>query len=461
MRHECSWLRRAAGATLRRLPLVGLLLATAASAQGVTGTSTTFVRGFTRPMGTDVATYLPFYEMVELHGRRLGVDGLSLHTSFWGLVDVVDLQDRNRASGDVSTLYLRYRAPTDGKLRFLRGLEVVAGRQFVALGPVVLEQIDGGKLHYLHSSGVEVGIFGGAPTGTRIAFQPWPVDEDRYNYGYSWLLGGRVGFVDLGTLAAGVSFVHRRYRGRVADNDLGVDLAYSPLSFLDLSGSAAISLEALRPKEVKASVGLTPVRGLSANLSYHRSSPDLWLPRTSIFAVFSEETFQEASIDLRWQASRRMSLEAGYGRRLYSASDDARDGVEGKNRASVRAVYRFGEELAGRALAEVERVEASENAATRVRLAGRLPFRFRNHPLALVADLDMLLLDDPLNDTSAGLSASGFLELPLRRDLRVLAGGGASTGPLLQRAGNFLVRLTWEFEAPASAEVAVQRGRLQ
>ncbi len=306
-----------------------------------------------------------------------------------------------------------------------------------------------------------MGIFGGAPTGTRVAFQPWPVDEDRYNYGYNWLLGGRIGFVDLGTLAAGVSFVHRRYRGRVADNDLGVDLTYSPLSFLELSGSAAISLEALRPKEVKAAVGLTPVRSLTASLGYQRSSPDLWVPRTSIFSVFSEETFQEASLDLRWNATRRMSLEAGYGRRLYSAVGDGRDGLEGKNRAAVRASYRFGEELAGRAVAEVERIEAMENAATRVRLAGRLPVRLHNHPLALVADLDMLLLDEPIRDTSAGLSANGYLELPLRRDLRLLAGGGASTGPLLQRQGSFLVRLTWEFEAPATGEVSVQRGRLQ
>jgi hypothetical protein len=450
---------------LRTIPLVALLatLPVSAAAQGVWGSATTFVRGFTRPAGGDVAQYLPFYEQVELHARRVVVDGLSLHSSFWGLVDFVDIQDRYRATGDVSTLYVSYLAPTEGRLRFLRGLEVTAGRQFVALGPVVLEQVDGGKLHYLHRSGFEVGIFGGAPTGTRVAFQPWPADEDRYNYGYSWLLGGRVGFVDLGHLATGVSFVHRRYRGRVAESDLGVDLGYSPISYVDLTGSGTVSLEVLRPKELRAGVVLTLIKPLSLNFSYQYASPDLWLPRTSIFAVFSEETFQEAALEARWQATRRLVLDAGYGRRFLTAARDGRSGAEGANRAHLRATLRFGEALAGRAVAEAERVEASDNAATRVRLAAALPFRIHKQPLSVIGDIDLLLLDERIRDFGAGFTASGFVELPLRSNLRVLAGGSGSTGPFMQRDGSFLARLTWEFDtATVDAEgVQVRRGRLQ
>jgi len=444
------------------LALLLLLAPTVAGAQNLDGRATTYLRGFATPTSGGAATYLPFYELVELHGRRLGVDGLSLHSSFWGLVDTVDIQDRYRATGDVSALYLNYRAPEEGRLKFLRGLELTAGRQFVALGPTILEQVDGGKLHYLHSSGLEVGFFGGAPTGTRIAFQPWPVDEDRYSYGYSWLLGGRIGYLDLGNLAAGASFVHRSYHGRIADNDLGIDLSYSPLALLDVSGSATMSLEALRPREVKGSIGLRPIRCLTFNLGYRYSSPDLLVPRTSIFAVFSEETFQEAGIDARWQPTRAVSVDAGYGLRLYSAAEDLRTGVETHNRASLRGQLRFGEALAGRVVAEAERVEAPQNAATRVRLATAVPFHLARRAISAIVDLDLYVLDHTIRDTTLSFTGGGYLEVGLTDGLRLMAGGSASTTTLLQNAGTFLVRLTWDFQSPqADGAVEVRRGRMQ
>jgi hypothetical protein len=437
------------------------MLQGSARAQSLWGRSSTFVRGFVRPTDREVSSYIPFYEMVELHGRKLGIEGLTLDASLWGLIDLVDIEDRYRVSGDVSTLFLSYRAPSEGRLRFLRGLEVTAGRQLVALGPVILEQIDGGKVHYLHSSGLEVGIFGGAPTGTRVAFQPWPLDEDRYSYGYSWLIGGRIGFLDLGHLAAGASFVQRRYRGRVADNDFGLDLSYSPLQLVELSGSGVLSLEALRPREARGAVRLRPLRALDLELAYLFSSPDLWVPRSSIFAVFSEETYQEAGLDLRWQASRALTFDAGYGRRFYRAAEDGRDGVEGKNRASLRAALRFGPELRRRVLLEAERVEAPESAYTRVRLAGNLPFRLLRRAWAAIIELDTLILDELFRGTRASFTGGGYVQTELTPRLSLLAGGNGSFSPLLENAGSFLARLCWEIEVPSSGAVAVRRGGLQ
>ena len=73
-------------------------------------------------------------------------------------------------------------------------------------------------------------------------------------------------------------------------------------------------------------------------MGYRFTSPDLYVPRSSIFSVFSEETYQEAGIDARWQATRALSLEAGYGLRFYNAAADGRAGADYKNRASVRSL---------------------------------------------------------------------------------------------------------------------------
>jgi hypothetical protein len=447
------------------LALLCLSGPTTARAQSPTfwGSSTTALRGFIRPADRDTATYLPFYEMVQLNARRLGVEGLSLHSSFWGLVDSIDLQDRYRVTGDLSTLYLHYRAPEEGRLRWLRGLDLTAGRQFVTLGPMMLEQIDGAKAHYVHSSGLEVGMFGGAPTGTRVAYQLWPSDEDRTNYGYSWLIGGRLGFIDLGHLAGGVSFVHRRYNGRIADNDLGLDASYSPLSLLDLSASAVLSIEALRAKEIRGAVSVQPIKPLSFNVAYLFSSPDLMLPRTSIFAVFADSSFQEGSLDVRWQVTRAFSLDADYGRRYYLArgGEATSDITGGANRAGARATLRFGRDLDGRALVEYQRLETPDNAADRVRAAASVPLQLWRRQLSLIVDLDLFVVDQAIRDTTVSFVGSGYVEVPLRGDLRLLAGGSGGVTPLLQRAGSLLVRLTWSFEAPSTGAVQVQRGRLQ
>ena len=458
------------GLALLALLLLGLT-ATPAQAQLLWGRSSTYARGFVQPADSDTATYLPFYELVELHTGSLGLQGLSVHTQVWGMVDALDLQQDGRFTGDVNTLYLTYRAPQQGKLSFLRGLELTGGRQFVALGPGVLEQLDGGKAHYIHSTGLELGVFGGRPTGARLTLMPWPTDDDDYEHGYNWVVGGRLGYVDLGWLSGGATYVHRRYDGLIADNDLGADVSYSPLSWLDLSGEGTFSLEAQRLKQVRGSVALRPFASWAFNLGYRYSSPDLWLPRSSIFAVFSEESFHEAHADARWQATRRLTVDATYGRRFYGVHDhssgDDHAAAPGANRVALRASYRPSMFDGGRLLAELGRLESPDNAANRVRLAAVIPLHLLKRTIRVVADVDLMLLDEPIRDSQLSLLASAYVELPILRSLQLLAGGSGGVSPLLSSVGTFTVRLNWDFELERSAKgkpakplVQVQRGRL-
>lgn len=453
---------------LTLVPLLALLLAAPpAGAQGLFARSSTYLRGTSVPAGTDTRTYMPLYEQVELRTANLGLEGLSINTSFWAMVDILDVQEEQRGSGDLNTLFVNYRVPEEGLLGALHGLELTLGRQLVAFGPTVLEQVDGGKAHYVHSSGLELGLFGGAPTGVRFRFHPWPLDNDDYGYTPSWLLGGRIGYVNLGFVSGGLTYVHRRFDNLVADNDLGLDLTVSPLSWLDISGMATLSLEALRPKEGRGTVAVRPLRALTLAAGYRYSSPDLWIPRTSIFAVFSEETFHEAFIDARWRATRKITVEGGYGRRFYGGAgldDDATaaeddDELLGANRASLRGTYRF---LQGaRAVAEVERVESTDNASNRLRLASSLPLHLLGRTFHVIVDLDFMILDETIRDARYSLVGGGYLQVPILDNLQVLAGGSGGFTPLMDSMGSFNVRLTWEIDLfTTEGGVRVKRGRM-
>jgi hypothetical protein len=454
--------------TTIRAALLVLCVAAPASveARGLWGRTTSLLHGYVQPAGSETANYMPFYQQIELRTTDVGLEGLSVNTSFWGMVDIRDRQESTRFTGDLNTLFVSYRVGPEGKLSVLNGLELTAGRQFVALGPTVLEQVDGGKLHYIHSSGLEVGVFGGAPTGIRFTNLPWPMQADSYGYTPSWLVGARLGYVNLGFLSGGTSFVHRRYDNQVADSDLGLDATISPWSFLDVLGMATVSLESLRIKEARGAVTARPIRALDLEAGYRFSSPDLWVPRTSIFAVFSEETFHEAHIEARWRITRSVSLDGGYGRRFYGAStgqdgstsSQLDGGTRGANRASLGVVYRF--LGGGRLKSELERVEAPDNAANRLRLATTVPLHLLSRTFQLVADLELMIMDETIRGTRYSFLGGGFLQVPIIPSLRVLAGGTGGVTPLLSQVGTFTVRLTWDFEAlTESGGVAVKRGR--
>ncbi len=104
MRHTRWWLVLRLSLCWVAATIIFIGIAPLVSAQSLTGQSSTYLRGFVRPADREVANYLPFYESVSLQGRDLGLAGLSVHTSLWGLIDFVDVQECYRATGDTSLL---------------------------------------------------------------------------------------------------------------------------------------------------------------------------------------------------------------------------------------------------------------------------------------------------------------------------------------------------------------------
>ena len=106
-------------------------------------------------------------------------------------------------------------------------------------------------------------------------------------------------------------------------------------------------------------------------------------------------------------------------------------------------------------------MEATDNAFTRVRVATTIPVRLWRRFFATIVELETVVLDELFRGERVSFTGGGYLQVPLGPRLHLLAGGNGNFSPLLQKAGTFLARLTWEFEAGSSATVDVRRGGLQ
>ncbi len=446
--------------------LVGAALAPPAAAQSFRLSSSTHVHGLVRPGAAGASNQLPFFELITLSTRDLGLQGLSLNASLWGMVEALDVApSEDRVSGDVSTLQLTYRAPAKS---MLDGLTVRGGRQFISAGPTILEQIDGGLVSYRAAFGLDLTLFGGAPTGLRFIRQEWPLGDDDSRYTDNWVVGGRLGYRLMDLLVLGASYRQQRYYNEVANDEVGWDLVMTPLDALEVVHHGAVELTSQRIKEVNTALLLHLSRKLSTRAGFRFISPDLFIPRTSIFAVFADETHSEGYLGADWRLRRWIGLEAELGVSIYGEScvDEALGGctaAEAALNADLRANLRLGPARRYRVTVEAERTGTIDGGLTRLRIAGSAPLLAR---MTAIADLDFFVLDAPGEESGATLAArsrvsfagSAYLSYVFRDDLQLLAGGRAMVTPLFSRAGAFMVRLNWILDRPADgAAVKVRR----
>ena len=119
--------------------------------------------------------------------------------------------------------------------------------------------------------------------------------------------------------------------------------------------------------------------------------------RTSIFAVFADESHGEGYVGADWRLRRWINLEAELGASIYGEAcvDEALGGCEATSaafNADLRANLRLGPSGRYRVTAELERTGALEGGLTRLRVASAAPLLGR---ISAVADLDLFLLDAP------------------------------------------------------------------
>src|SRR5581483_494678 len=270
-----SSLRSVLGALAAACLLAGGL--SRARAEIVDATSTTIMSGRQDPRDGVVHTVVPAFELVSLRATDLrlhGVDDMNVVIAGWGELAFGDPADGRHAIGDLDLAFV------EGRL-WRRRLQVRLGRQFIVEGAARNFQLDGVSATLRPWRWMGLTAAGGVPVTPRFA-----VDRG------DAMVTGRLFVQPTYDTAAGVSILHVIDNGEVSRQDLAVDARVALLAPLVATGFARRSLyEGGRLAEGDVALGVQFWdRRAEIAADYRRLAPDLFLPRNSIFAVFSEES---------------------------------------------------------------------------------------------------------------------------------------------------------------------------
>jgi len=269
------------------------------------------------------------------------------------------------SDADVLTLHVRLREPHGlGELR--------AGRFVLATGAVRPVSLDGVSALARARWGSTVEVFGGTPAAPRLG--------DR---SYDVLAGGRVAQSIASRGAIGVSYVERRSRAEIADEELGADLALAPVRWLDVAARSAydVTSPGIADALVSAAARSGPLR---VELFASHRSPGRLLPATSLFSVLGDFPSETIGSTVRWVAAPRLDV-------LASGAGQMVGGEVGGN-GWIRADLRLDDRGDGSLGAEARRQHVSTARWTGLRLIGAHPL---GHGLRFTSEIEIVIPDEP------------------------------------------------------------------
>jgi hypothetical protein len=261
-------------------------------------------------------------------------------------------------------------------------------------------------------------------------------------------------------IALGISYRHKRYHQRIAFDELGWDLSARLPRSVTLLSKGSVDLMGLQLKDAQGGFLWALSGGLLIAANYRFTRPDAFLPRTSIFAIFSSESQHQASLEASYGFLRRFRVGAVLAGSAFdkSCSYGPIDGARCRTsefapEGALSFQVRLGEALQHQLLAKGERISAAEIGLWRVRIAGRFMLRDR---LTLTADLEAAFLDEDgaptvvheANRQSWSVSGGTALSYGLGYGLELLGSGRLYHTPLAPGAGSFLLRLIWRLDRP-------------
>jgi hypothetical protein len=396
---------------------VGAALSTgAARAQRLDASATTLLAGRQDPRDGRVYTVVPAFQSLQLRLSEIPsryVGDLKLVVNAWG--QMAFGEPRELLLGDLDAGYL------EGSL-FKRRIHLRAGRQLVFGGAFRALQMDGATLSVRIARGLTLTGIGGAPVTPRFGTARGDtVGGARLSYRLNW--ESELGF----------SFVHVTDKGRVARQDVAWDLRMQPHRTLALSGFAVLSTRELRLVEADAQIVWQPHRLVEIYADWRRLAPDLFIPRSSIFSVFSQETRDEAggSMFLRphgrvrlWAHSHLISAEAGLG-----------------HRTGLKATFLLGQAHDTQLGLELRWHQLPDDRGFQQLRA--FAFTRPLPSLFVTLDADTYRLDRPLNGQRLSFTGAATVGYEIGRGFRAVVSLVGDTTPLLESRFEGMVKIAW------------------
>jgi hypothetical protein len=349
--------------------------------------------------------------LMILNGSDKLTPAIDAETVTW-----VGATDSPNVTGDVLTLSARVRDVPSGS-------EARAGRMIVTMGSVRPLHIDGAR-------GL-VRVFGGT---TAEAFGGFPVAR-RFDYAaFDWAAGGRLGQSIDDKAAVGVAYLHRRIAANRADEEAGVDVAYTPARWLTAAGRAALDLVSRGPTDALGSISVQNTDARAEIFTTHRS-PGRMLPSTSLFSVLGDFAATTIGTSLRWRAFPRLELLATGSGQIQRAEI----GGQGFGRATLS----LDDTWSATAGVEVRRVDFGGARWTGARTILGLPLTTK---LRAATEIELVVADRPRGRGPVWPWALGALAYRPAEGWDVAAGIEASSGPEYRSELHGLARVTYSFE---------------
>lgn len=417
---------------IRLAVLIGIV-ATAASAGAaeVRGTFSALMTAREVPRGElsvegvpEGVTDYPLYGLAAVQVDELGVPGVDdtrLVMQGWGRLQLGDEEVMRDDSADLQLLYAEGR----------RGpLHVRVGRQHLMEGGDRLALIDGAEVGVHTPIGIIATAFGGLLVRREL-------DIERGD----WIGGGRLAY-RLGLPGeVGLSYSQRRLGGEIASEEVAADGFYQ-VGPARIVGLAVVGPTEERLVEARLAVSYAALQNLVVTADVERTSPDLLIPRTSIFSVFAETTHDAIGGDLQWDPSPYYGISAeGHWLRLEDESMGYR--------ATVRAAtYREPSRRSTLGL-EVRRVDESDSGYVRGRVFTALQLFAA---VRVAADLFAYQYDEEINEESASYLASLSGTYDIAPSMRVIATVQGGMTPYAESQVEGFLRFAYGFETDLARE---------
>lgn len=270
--------------------------------------------------------------------------------------------DGSGTAADVLTVSVGVRDPGGlGHARF--------GRFVLSTGAIRPVHLDGVSVLGRTRTGSTLELFGGMPVVPELGARD-----------FDWLAGARLGqWLWEERLGIGVSYLHRRDGGALADEEVGVDVSAMPLAWLSIHALAAWDLAYAGLSEARIAASAQRGRSQLQVFASHRVAARL-LPATSLFSVVSNAPSTEVGSDLLWHAFPRLDVGG-------TAAVEALDTQLGY-RAALRSTLRLDDEGAGDLTAEATRRVLGDEGWSACAVSSRFPISERvrgNASVELVA----------------------------------------------------------------------------
>jgi hypothetical protein len=392
----------------------------AARAEIIDATATTLVSGRQDPRDGVVHTSVPLFELVSVRASDFhlaGVEDMTVLMSGWGAVAFADPIEGKHGLGDLDVAFV------EGKL-LRRRIAIRLGRQLLMAGAGRNLVFDGLSVTVMPLRWVGVSAQAGVPVTPRFA-----VDRG------DALVAGRAFVKPAFDGEAGVSFLQVLDNGEIARRDLAFDGRLTPMATvpLALTGFALFSLPERRLGEGHATATWQVGRRLEVSGDYRRTAPDLFLPRNSIFSVFSQETRDELGGYVYSKLIPRLRLQASY-HVVLDAAGTGHD-ASAKLTGIVDPEARTTVGVEARRLAPPVSGYTMARAFTSMRLAP---------PLITTLDVSAFFFDADVNGRRQSFVGAATLAYEFRPAWRAVVTGIASVTPFAERRFEGMAKVVYQ-----------------